>query len=323
MDVSYGLLTYDEGRRTYNLGDHVQSLAARQYLPRVDVLLNREKLGEYDGPPVKVIMNGWFTHRPETWVPAPSIIPHFVSFHMNSSAADRMLSPAGVEYLRRHGPIGCRDHHTVKLLRSRGIEAHFTGCLTLTLDCYANPAPARREAILVDPFFNLPTAGHLLGSPGTALRGLLRGDWLRLGRRRSLLGRAFTPPRLRSFARVTQELPSRGEPDARKFERAEAMLRRYADASYVVTSRIHCALPCLAMGVPVIFLNAFDSVVDTCRFEGLLELFNRIDYLEDGAAASNFGLGLPAEDWPTPRSNPRRHEPLAAALRDSCRRFIG
>ena len=46
-------------------------------------------------------------------------------------------------------------------------------------------------------------------------------------------------------------------------------------------------------------------------------------YLEDGAAASNFGLGLPAEDWPTPRSNPRRHEPLAASLRDSCRRFIG
>ena len=319
----YGLLTYAEGSRTYNLGDYVQSLAARQYLPKVDVLLNRERLGEYDGPPVKVIMNGWFTHRPDTWVPSPSIIPHFASFHVNSSAADGMLSPDGVQYLRRHGPIGCRDHHTVKLLRSCGIEAHFTGCLTLTLDCYANPAPARREAILVDPFFNLPSPAHLLGSPQHVLRRLLRGDFLQLGRRRVLLSRAFTSSRMRSFARVTQELPCKGESDTLKFDRAEAMLRRYADASYVVTSRIHCALPCLAMGVPVIFLNAFDNVVDTCRFEGLLELFNRIDYLKDGSAASNFGLSLPAEDWPTPRSNPRCHELLAAALRDSCRQFIG
>jgi hypothetical protein len=319
----YGLLTYAEGSRTYNLGDHVQSLAAKQYLPRVDVLLNRERLGEYDGPPVKVIMNGWFTHRPDTWVPSPSIIPHFVSFHVNSSAADRMLSPAGVDYLRRHAPIGCRDHHTVKLLRARGIEAFFTGCLTLTLDCYANPAPPRREAILVDPFFNLPSPIHLLGSPRHVLRGLLKGDWLRLGRRRALLNRAFTSSRIRSFARFTQELPSKGESDALKFDRAEAMLRRFAEASYVVYSRIHCALPCLAMGVPVIFLNAFDNVVDTCRFEGLLDLFNRIDYLEDGSAISNFGLRLPAEDWPIPRSNPRRHEPLAAVLRDSCRQFIG
>ena len=203
----YGLLTYEEGPGYYNLGDHVQSLAARQYLPRVDALLNREHLANYSGPPIKLIMNGWFTHNAAKWVPSPSIIPHFVSFHVNSSAADRILSQQGVEYLRKHSPIGCRDHHTVSLLRTKGIEAYFTGCLTLTLSNYANVNPARRETILVDPFFNLPSLQRILVSPRGFLRSLAKGDILRLGRRRQLLQRAFTKDSLASMARITQELP--------------------------------------------------------------------------------------------------------------------
>jgi len=319
--MRYGLLTYEEAPGYYNLGDHVQSLAARQYLPRVDALLNRERLAEYSGPEIKLIMNGWFTHNAANWVPSPAIIPHFVSFHVNSSAADRILSPRGVEYLRKHAPIGCRDHHTVALLRERGIDAYFTGCLTLTLTDYAAAAPSRTETILVDPFFNLPSIHRMMASPRAFARALAKGDVLGLGRRGRLLRRGFTKPCLDAMARVTQELPSRGEPDDRRFARAEECLRRYAQARLVVTSRIHCALPCLAMGTPVIFLNAFDSFVDTCRFEGLLELFNRIDYTPDGAPSTNFGAPCPL-DGSAPTENPRRHLPLADALRQSCRRFI-
>lgn len=317
----YGLLTYEEAPGHYNLGDHVQSLAARQYLPRVDALLNRERLGAYDGPSIKLIMNGWFTHNAANWVPAPAIIPHFVSFHINSSAADRILSPRGLEYLRRHAPIGCRDHHTVGLLRSRGVDAYFTGCLTLTLTDFAADSPRRDETILVDPFFNLPSLHRIAASPRSLARALIKGELLGLGRRRRLLRRAFTKECLDAMARVTQELPSRGEPDERRFARAEACLRRYAQAKFVVTSRIHCALPCLAMGTPVIFLNAFDSFVDTCRFEGLLELFNRVDYAPDGAVSTNFGTACPLDGQAMP-ANPTRHVELAARLRESCRRFV-
>lgn len=319
--MQYALLTYEESPGHYNLGDHVQSLAARQYLPRVDALLNRERLGEYSGPPIKLIMNGWFTHNAANWVPAPQIIPHFVSFHVNSSAADRILSARGVEYLRKHAPIGCRDHHTVSLLRAKGIDAYFTGCLTLTLDGLASPSPERRETILVDPFFNLPSLHRLLATPRSFARGLLKGDILRLGRRRQLLAKGFTASCLRQMVRVTQELPSVGEPDERRFARAEACLRRYAQARLVVTSRIHCALPCLAMGTPVIFLNAFDNFVDTCRFEGLLELFNRVDYSPDGNATTNFGASCPLDGLAIP-ANPTRHLGLAAKIRESCRNFI-
>lgn len=299
----------------------MQSLAARQYLPRVDVLLNREQLARYDGPPLKLIMNGWFTHDPDNWVPAPTIIPHFVSFHINSSAAGRMLSPHGIDYLRRHSPIGCRDHHTVGLLREKGVEAYFSGCLTLTLSGNAVPTPRRAEEILVDPFFNLPSFERLAASPKTFLRGLARGDILRLGQRRRLLRRGLSENLLARVSRVTQELRAGSEDDAQKFRRAESCLARYAGARLVITSRIHCALPCLAMGTPVVFLNAFDSFVDTCRFDGLLDLFNRIDFDPDGLPKANFGPSCPWDGSEVP-DNPQRHLPLSAALRDSCTRFI-
>ena len=90
--MRYGLLTYEENKRFFNVGDTVQSLAAKQFLPRVDTLINREKLGEYEGEKTKLIMNGWFTHNIHHWVPNDNIDPLFVSFHINNTAAPAMLS---------------------------------------------------------------------------------------------------------------------------------------------------------------------------------------------------------------------------------------
>ncbi|HEY0091991.1 MAG TPA: hypothetical protein VGB43_05830, partial [Flavobacterium sp.] len=88
----YGLLKYDENKRFFNVGDNIQSLAAKQYLPRVDSFLSRETLADYDGDKIKLIMNGWFTHNVHNWVPSENINPLFVSFHINNTAAPFMLS---------------------------------------------------------------------------------------------------------------------------------------------------------------------------------------------------------------------------------------
>src|SRR5207253_10946692 len=61
----------------------------------------------------------------------PNIRPLFVSFHVNRL---EMLTEPAKAYLRRYGPIGCRDWTTVFLLLSAGIDAFFTGCLTTTVD---------------------------------------------------------------------------------------------------------------------------------------------------------------------------------------------
>ena len=50
-------------------------------------------------------------------------------------------------------------------------------------------------------------------------------------------------------------------------------MKKYAKAKLVVTTRIHCALPCLALGTPVILVN---SSYDDKRFDGLYNLLNTV-----------------------------------------------
>ena len=63
------------------------------------------------------------------------------------------------------------------------------------------------------------------------------------------------------------------------FESAEKLIKKYSSAKLVVTSRIHAALPCTGLETPVIFINnTKDIELSTCRFEGLIDLFNVINH---------------------------------------------
>src|SRR5690606_3725036 len=96
---------------------------------------------------------------------------------------------------------------------------------------------------------------------------------------------------LRDAIYINQVPPPHLYSDEEKFEMADDILKKYAKAKLVITSRIHCALPCLAMGTPVIFLNGFSDPLDTSRFEGILELFNRVDIdVNTGVWTTNFQL---------------------------------
>ncbi len=81
----------------------------------------------------KLILNGWFMWFPENFPPSEDILPLFVSFHIVPSIAERLLTPITIEYLKKYGPIGCRDHYTRDLLLSKGVPAYYSSCLTLTL----------------------------------------------------------------------------------------------------------------------------------------------------------------------------------------------
>jgi hypothetical protein len=63
--------------------------------------------------------------------------------------------------------------------------------------------------------------------------------------------------------RVTHDPPFVGEPFdeyvLRVFERADTLLASYCRAKLVITTKIHCAIPCLAMGVPVILVHSNPS----------------------------------------------------------------
>ena len=59
---------------------------------------------------------------------------------------------------------------------------------------------------------------------------------------------------------------------------AKALILEYTNASFVVTSRIHCGLPCLSVETPCLFILSDtlqrDAFRSSGRFEGLLDLFH-------------------------------------------------
>lgn len=316
--MKYGLLAYDENKNFFNVGDNIQSLAAKQFLPNVDTYINREKLGEYEGDSLKLIMNGWFTHNVHNWVPSEKIDPIFVSFHMNNTAAPFMLSEKGIVYLKKHEPIGCRDKFTAQTLQEKGIDAYFTGCLTLTLDSYKVDDSERTDNIyIVDPLYSYPRGEKLFYSTRQTVKNILNGKAFQLGKKKKHVKNFVSKEVLDKAIHINQEPPSNTYTEEEKFAMAEKLLNDYAKAKLVITSRIHCALPCLAMGTPVIFVNGFDSFVDSCRFDGILDLFNRIDVnSKTGAYTNNFGLeGKITLD--TIVKNLGKHHELANALKET------
>lgn len=285
--MELGLLSHDSP----NLGDEIQSLAARRFLPRVDRLVPREDLAAAPGgtASVKVILNGWFLHNPHRWPPHERIVPLLVSFHLSGRRPSRLSlrrSPAGVllagrnlEWLRRHGPVGARDPHTLALLRRRGVDAYYSSCLTLTLPP-ADPA-ARGDRVVASDL-----SPELLAA---------------------LARRTRRPPLV--VEHIDRETSGAGQ----RMARAEALLATYAAARAVVTTRLHCALPCLALGTPVLFVRAQRDVE---RVVPALELAHN-------ASVRDFLAGRDGFDPEDPPANPDRHRPLAAALARRCEAFVG
>ncbi len=288
-----------------NLGDEIQNLAARRFLPRVDDHVDRERWHEAAGRPDSfLIANGWFLHRPERFPPPPNLRPFYISLHVDGPG---VLSPAAVAHLKAHAPIGCRDRYTLDLLRGLGVAAYLSGCLTWTLE----PRGAGRgdEVLMVDVPAGLEAAvpealrrvavrlthtcyAGLSRDYHPSRRPLSRFDLATLGAevglRRALgwgpLGRRRGPA-------------DRDAISAWRLSRAQALLDRYATARLVITSRIHAYFPCLAFGTPVVLLRP-DGVYAPQRYS--FELTGAPARPEPGPAAI---------DWapqPLDLSAPRR-----------------
>jgi hypothetical protein len=107
---------------TTNLGDDIQTLAAIELLRKKNineyVFVDRENLNSYNGPNIKVIMNGWYMHNINNFPPSNRITPIFISFHCN----DENIIKNNVQYFKNYEPIGCRDQYTVDLFKKYDVE---------------------------------------------------------------------------------------------------------------------------------------------------------------------------------------------------------
>ncbi len=222
-----------------NIGDCIQNIAVENLYKKAGisanelVLVNRDSLPNYDDEPVKLVMQAYFAEAygcfPFPW--SNKISPIFLGFHLNSTNNSRkMFMERGIyKDLKVYEPIGCRDRNTRDFLLSKGIKAYFSGCMTLTLD-RREKTPENGKIFVVDLFKK-------------ALNKLPK----------EISDKAdFSITHIYSWDK-DKEIKYE---DAIEFEnRAREILNIYkTQAKLVVTSRIHVAMPCIAMGIPVIFV---------------------------------------------------------------------
>ena len=289
--VKYALYQYS----TENIGDEIQSIAARRFLPRVDYWINRDWVGNWHSPtgpdePVKLIANGWYMRDPFQWPPTDaSIDPLLVSMYVEpngvgpnlTTPSDVFLTPESVEYLRKHGPVGARDYATLQFFQNHDIESYFSGCVTLTLQ--------RDERIqLQDYVLAVDISDRLY-------------EFL-----------------VKRTGRTIIRISPYGDFDLSERDRmtvAEQFLALYQSAAAVVTTRLHATLPSLALETPVLLIKE-EGRYDPQRYAGLGELARNVyedEYLADYLLF----------DLDNPPINPDRYLSLRETLIERCRAFTG
>lgn len=339
------IFTY-EGYEHTNIGDYIQGLAAKQYCGDDNIIYyHRDKLNQYKGPDVKVIMNGWFTHKPENWPPSKYIHPLFVSFHINVGAYEYLLSENSIQYFKQFEPIGCRDENTANILRNKGVNAYFSSCLTTTLGYKYSSNKERSKIYVVDPVYFVPEMSsrfrkylfvlyyiRFFRGINRYIKNLKRNNKYDLSfcrkniyryasiiRSYIIIRQILSPVDLKKIEVLTQyhydyEYPT----NESRFQRAEELVRLYSNAQLVITSRIHCALPCLGLNTPVVFLqNDDDSIESTCRFDGLLNLLNIIHFRKNKVTNSIYSLPINIKQV----KNSRAYSEYSNTLIMKCKKF--
>jgi len=215
-----------------NLGDNIIVLALNYIYERLGILkedivyINKDSTRKYDGEYIilPAAVNLWDSSLDMRFPMSSHIYPIFISVVANRDVF--IERPDLVRYFNKFEPIGCRDEQTLELFRNHGIEAYLMGCHTI---CF----PRRKEAPQNGKIFLVDTAKELEEYIPDKVRG--KCEYL-------------------THAVPYKEYPVTLEENARLNVMAMDLLKRYSnEAEMVVTSRLHAAAPCIAMGIPVIF----------------------------------------------------------------------
>jgi len=314
--MQYGVvLNYN----TNNLGDDIQTFAASKLLPRVDEFLDRENLKMSEiNEKIKFICNGWYMYYPQNWPPAKNLHPLFISFHITNSnnSYRKMVSKDLINYYKKFEPIGCRDTYTLNLFKAIGIKAYLSGCLTLTLDNPFSKNERNKDIIVVDPFMfymKKEFKEHII---------------------KKLVPNSFH----KNIKYISHYIKYPLDSIEQRMDYTKNILDIYAKAHVVITSRIHAALPAMALGTPVIFIDlGYNSIKSRSRFGGILELFNILDnsnlFFTDKSYFSRFyrklniyKLYYPMRnfkfEWDNPPPPPREINEIANKIKKKVNMFI-
>ena len=293
----YGILSYDHSAaitRESNVGDEIQALSGLQFLPYNDVFLDRDTWkvipkdshcffnSTRDKDPAKrklliygkqcsiparrrsvtAFLNAWYGRSRQHWPPLPAVDPVLFSMYAGPLVREMFSTRFAVSYMRDRGPVGARDTGTLEFFRAQNIPSFLSACATLM---FRGREKSNRTEYLIADVKGIDT-------------------------------KTVIPKRIhRTMTKLTHIIKTESRFDRKtRLQRAVSLIDRYANAKLVVTARIHVALPCVAMGVPVIFLNYKHLPGGGGnRTAGLLNLFHTFNIPDDVRKLKRFNFESP------------------------------
>lgn len=247
--MKYGVVFFNE---TENLGDDIQTYTALRFLPSVDYIIEREKLSEFvpdKNELVSIIMNGWYVHDICSLPPSPFINPLVISAHFTDHLANKKpdyFDEYFYDFLKRVEPIGLRDRLVKQYLDDDGISTYFSGCMTLTIKPFKN-IKKENKICLVDVDKDIE-------------------------KKVSETTKCKIVKHTHNVNKERNMLLSFNE----RMKNVEDRLKEYQSCKLVITSRLHVALPCLSIGVPVLLIYD-DKNIDVKNRLG--EYTNYVNYI--------------------------------------------
>ncbi len=223
-----------------NLGDYIQFVAIEnlyKYMglkPEEIVHLSSGELENYKGEKLIFPINYIFADH--EFCPfinngriaiSSDIIPVFLGISFKETFWE--FTEERTAYLKKYAPIGCRDYNTYQHMQELGIESYIAGCITTTF-------PKRDENNKnYDTVFCVEAPEDVI---------------------------SYMPQRLRDKAEFLEHVvPFTKEQfydSSYVMNYVKDRLKLYrTKAKMVVTSRLHCAIPCMAMGIPVILVKEY------------------------------------------------------------------
>ena len=295
--MKYGVYYF---KNTHNIGDDIWAYAQSLFYPHIDYLIDNTSLYKFrskNDEDVATIIGAFVEPRNYEWcfLPPSNIIPFFTGAYFRSTMWEFLQNAQIIRYLKAFAPIGTRTTAIAEKFKDLGIDAYYSGCVTLTF-----PEMKKRSGgyiCLVD----VPEYVE---------------DYVRKNVGNNI-----------EIKIITHDLPNLGEEIFLKhrelsieerFEKVRELIQIYADARCVVTSKLHCALPCLTQHTPVLLTLPRDGrgIVDMYeRMQCFFELFN-MSWYED------FREGAVDYDFKNPPDNPDTYLNYRENLLEHIGKFI-
>ena len=239
---------HHSGRVVNTAGDNIQTLAMDYIYTQMGVnhqdivYIDTYDLHSYDGEyvvlPVYLPMFN-YVEKGIAGMFSPKITPVFIAITWPLDT----LSDDEVDYLKKYEPIGCRDERTLMTMRKYGVQSYLNGCITVVFPLSTLDRTKCEKIYIVD------VPDKLFD---------------------------YIPDQiLKNAIMISHNLPGNLK-DAKK--EANDIYQMYLkDAKMVISSLLHCVIPCMAAGIPTIFAK-MDFPYRAAWVEKLIHLYTENEF---------------------------------------------